>query len=112
MFASITAWIVVVLHVAFCLGETVGWTAMARRFGYTEEATRQTRVLALNQGFYNLGAAAVLAWALLTGQSATATALLIFVVGMAIVGAVSVRWTLFLFQGVPAVLALVARTLS
>lgn len=106
MFATITAWIVVALHLAFALFESVGWTAMARRFGYSPEATETTRRLALNQGAYNGGLAAVLGWALVAGHGPTATAMLIYVVAMAIVGALSVRWTIFVVQGVPAVVAL------
>ena len=108
MLASVTAWIVVVLHVLFGVSESVGWTQMARRFGYSREATETTRPLALNQGAYNAGVAALLAWALVTGQAATVVALLAFVVAMAIVGAASVRWTIFVIQGLPAVIALAA----
>lgn len=106
MLATITAWIVVALHLVFALAESVGWDKMARRFGYSREATNTTRRLALNQGAYNAGLALVLGWALVTGQQATVTAMLVYVIAMAIVGAVSVRWTIFAIQGVPAVVAL------
>jgi len=112
MIATVIAWIVVVLHVLFGLAESVGWDQMARRFGYTKEQTDTTRSLALNQGAYNAGVAAVLGWALVTGQGATVIALLAFVVAMAIVGAASVRWTIFVIQGVPALLALAATQLG
>ncbi|MCA9609660.1 MAG: DUF1304 domain-containing protein [Myxococcales bacterium] len=106
MIAVIAAWVVVVLHFAFAFAETVGWTQMARRFGYSKEQADTTRSLALNQGFYNAGLAAVLGWALATGHSATVIAMLAYVVAMAIVGAVSVRWTIFVIQGLPALIAL------
>lgn len=109
MLAVVTGWIVVVLHVLFALAETVGWRGMARRFGYDREQTETTRVLALNQGFYNAGLAAVLGWALATGQDATVIAMLVYVIAMAIVGAVSARWTIFVIQGVPALVALAMR---
>ncbi len=112
MIAAVTAWIVVVLHLVFGLAESVGWDQMARRFGYNKEKTEITRSLALNQGAYNAGLATVLAWALLTGQAATVVAMLVYVVAMAIVGAVSVRWTIFVVQGVPAVIALAAALLG
>lgn len=112
MLATIPAWIVVVLHVLFGLAESVGWTGMARRFGYNREKTEITRALALNQGAYNAGLAGVLAWALATGRTDTAIAMLVYVVAMAIVGAVSVRWTIFVVQGVPAVIALAALLLA
>lgn len=108
MFATVTAWIVVALHVVFALAESVGWSQMARRFGYTPEQTETTRRLALNQGAYNAGLAAVLGWALLAGQGATVVAMLAYVLSMAVVGALSVRWTIFVLQGIPAGIALAA----
>lgn len=112
MLATIPAWIVVALHVLFGLAESVGWSGMARRFGYNREKTEITRALALNQGAYNAGLAGVLAWALATGRTDTVVAMLVYVVVMAIVGAVSVRWTIFLIQGVPALIALAAVLLA
>ena len=106
MFATAAIWLVIVLHVLFGLGESVGWNAMAKRFGYKPAAIAATKVLALNQGAYNAGFAALLAWALLAGQGATVIALLCFIVAMSVVGALSVRWTIFVVQGVPAVTAL------
>lgn len=106
MLATIPAWTVVALHVLFGLAESVGWSGMARRFGYDREETEITRALALNQGAYNAGLAGMLAWALVTGRTDTAMAMLVYVLVMGIVGAVSVRWTIFVVQGVPAVVAL------
>ena len=106
MIAVIAAWVVVALHLLFALAETVGWTQMARRFGYSKEQADTTRPLALNQGFYNAGLAAVLGWALAMGHGETVIAMLAYVVAMAVVGAVSVRWTIFVIQGVPALIAL------
>jgi len=106
MLATIPAWTVVALHVLFGLAESVGWSGMARRFGYDREKTEITRALALNQGAYNAGLAGMLAWALVTGRTDTAMAMLVYVLVMGIVGAVSVRWTIFVVQGVPAVVAL------
>lgn len=111
MLATVFAWVVVGLHVIFGLAESVGWSQLARRFGYSREATETTRALALNQGAYNGGVAVVLGWALATGQGPTALAMLAFVVAMSIVGALSVRWTIFVLQGVPAVVALLAAPL-
>lgn len=108
MFVTVTAWIVVALHLVFALAESVGWSQMARRFGYSPEQTETTRRLALNQGAYNAGLAAVLGWALVAGQGATVVAMLSYVVAMAIVGALSVRWTILVIQGIPAAVALAA----
>jgi len=64
MFVALTGWIVVALHLVFALAESVGWSQMARSFGYSREDTETTRALALNQGAYNAGVALLLAWAL------------------------------------------------
>lgn len=71
-----------------------------------------TRVLALNQGADNLGVVALLAWALVAGQIPTVVAVLVFVAAMGAVGAVSMRWTLFVLQGGPAVVALLVLALG
>ncbi len=98
--------IVAALHVAFAAGESIGWTAFASRFGYSKEKIEHTRALALNQGAYNLGVAVMLGIALGTGDWSTVQVILGFIIAMAIVGAVSVRWTIFVVQGLPAVIAL------
>lgn len=106
MSATIAAVIVAVLHVAFAVGESVGWTAFARRLGYDDARIEATRPLALNQGAYNLGVAAMLGWAVYTSNWPTAQLLLLFIAAMSIVGALSVRWTIFVIQGLPALIAL------
>ncbi|MFT5359188.1 MAG: putative membrane protein [Polyangiales bacterium] len=106
MLATAAVWLVIVLHILFGLAESVGWNGMAKRFGYKPEAIVATKALALNQGAYNAGFAALLAWALVSGEAATVIALLVFILAMSIVGALSVRWTIFVIQGVPAVAAL------
>lgn len=106
MGATLSAVIVAVLHVAFAAGESVGWTAFARRLGYDDARISATRPLALNQGAYNFGVAAMLGWAVFTDNWPTAQVLLLFIVAMSIVGALSVRWTIFAIQGVPALIAL------
>lgn len=106
MFAVVVAWVVAVLHVVFGASEAFGWARMGARFGLTPDAIEHTRSLAANQGAYNFGLAAVLAWALATGQTRTVIAMLVYVVAMAVVGALTVRWTIFVIQGVPALLAL------
>lgn len=111
MVATVFAWIVVALHVLFALMESVGWSKMARRFGYNREATEITRTLAMNQGAYNLGFAALLAWALVAGHGATVIALLAFITAMAVVGALTASWTILVLQGAPAIVALLAALL-
>lgn len=112
MVGSIATWVVAALHLVFAFAESVGWDQMARRFGYRPDAIEHTRKLALNQGAYNAGVAALLGWALVTDQGPTVIALLVFIVAMALVGGLSVRWTIFAIQGAPAVLALAATLLT
>ena len=106
MSASLAVVIVAILHVAFAAGESVGWSAFAGRLGYDQARIEATRPLALNQGAYNFGVAAMLGWSVLGSEWQTAQLLLIFIVAMSIVGALSVRWTIFAIQGVPALIAL------
>ena len=106
MLATAFVVIVAVLHVAFAAGESVGWSGMAARFGYSKEKIEHTRKLALNQGAYNLGVAAMLGVGLATDNAAMVQTLLWFIVAMAVVGGASVRWTIFAIQGVPALIAL------
>ena len=60
--------VVSALHVGFFILESILWTSppMARLFGNTVEDAERTKVLALNQGFYNLGIAGLLIGFLLT----------------------------------------------
>jgi len=106
--AVIACLVVAALHVVFMLLESVLWTTPRGRkiFGQTVEGAEATKVLALNQGVYNGGVAALLAWAALTDRPDTAGALLIFIVAMGIVGAVTAKPTILLFQAVPAAVAL------
>jgi putative membrane protein len=78
----------------------------------SKEDVATTKAMALNQGFYNGGLACVLLWALFTANHATVLAMLLYVVAMAVVGALSVSPRIFLIQGVPAVAALVLTLLA
>ena len=104
--ATAAAALVVALHLLFALAETVGWSKMARGFGYNREQIETTKVLAMNQGAYNAGLACVLGWALAAGHQETALAMLLYVVAMAVVGAATAKWTIFVIQGLPALIAL------
>lgn len=106
MLATIAVTVVAVLHVAFAAGESVGWTAFARRMGYDAARIEATRSLALNQGAYNFGVAAMLGYAVWTQAWPTVHMILLFIIAMSVVGALSVRWTIFVVQGVPAIIAL------
>src|SRR5688500_10209493 len=106
--AVIAALVVAGLHLVFMVLESILWTAPAGRriFAHTVEQAAATRVLALNQGLYNGGLAVLLVWAALTGRTDTTGALLGFLVAMGIVGAITAKPTILLFQAVPAAIAL------
>ncbi len=106
--ALVASLAVAALHVVFFVLESVLWTtATGRRiFGQSRDDAQTTRVLALNQGAYNAGVAALLAWAVLTDCGDTATALLAFIVAMGVVGGVTAKPTILALQAAPAALAL------
>jgi putative membrane protein len=106
--AQIAIGVVAAAHVTFMILESVLWTTPTGRriFAQTVESAEQTKVLALNQGVYNGGVAALLVWAVATGRPATAAALLIFVVAMGVVGAVTAKPTILVAQALPAAVAL------
>ena len=97
------------LHVGFFVLEALLWTAPTGRkiFRMSKEKADTTKVLAANQGVYNLALAAVLAWAAVTpGQDKAALALLGFVAAVGAFGAATVSRTILYVQAVPALLAL------
>ena len=83
---------VAVAHAWFMVLESVLWTRPFGRktFGQSREDAEKTKVLALNQGLYNGGVAALLVWAALeergltAGAGRTVDALLIFIVAMGV----------------------------
>lgn len=104
--AQLAVALVAFLHVVFAAAESIGWQAFATRMGYSRDRIEATRQLAANQGAYNLGVAAMLGWSMVSGDWGTVAMLLAFIVVMGIVGALTVRWTIFVVQGIPAILGL------
>lgn len=106
--AQIAIGVVAAAHVIFMVLESVLWTTPTGRriFAQTVDGAEATRVLALNQGVYNGGVAALLVWAMVTGRPATAAALLVFIIAMGIVGAVTAKPTILVAQALPAAVAL------
>ena len=100
--------VVAALHTAFMVLESVLWDGPIGRkvFRMSAEQAAATKVLALNQGLYNLALAVLLTWAALMGHGPTAAAGLVFVVAMGIVGAATVSWRIIVLQSLPAVVAL------
>ena len=96
------------LHLGFFLLESILWTSphVMRLFGNTQEEAGSTRILALNQGCYNLGVALLLVHFLVTGNMSAISSILIFIIGMGLIGAITANWRIVIFQSLPAVLAL------
>ena len=107
------------LHVLFFALESLWWRqpAVRRAFGLTEEQAETTRLLAFNQGFYNLFLALGAAWGQLApslGQPVAGRAVSVFALG-SMLGAALVllrskpsAWQGALAQGLPPLVALAA----
>ena len=106
--STIATMVVSALHVGFFILESVLWTSppVTRLFDTTVEDANTTKVLALNQGFYNLGVAGLLIGFVLTDNEMGVLGMLAFVVVMGIVGAVTANWRIFLVQSLPALLTI------
>jgi len=105
--STIAIFAVATLHVGFFILESVLWTspAVMRLFNTTKEEAQATRVLALNQGFYNLGAAALLMAFYATSNSAGIMGVLFFLFSMGVVGALTANWRIIVVQSLPAMVA-------
>ena len=103
--STLAIFAVAALHIGFFVLEAVLWTSpkVRRVFGNTEEEALATRVLALNQGFYNLGAAVLLIWFHATNNAAGVAGVLLFLASMGVIGALTANWRIILFQTVPAI---------
>ena len=95
------------LHVGFFVLESVLRTtpAVRRMFGTSEEEALASRVLALNQGVYNLGAAVLLLVFLATANATGALGVLLFLSAMGLVGAATANWRIVFVQTLPALVA-------
>jgi len=96
-------------HVYFFVLESLLWRKPLGRktFQMDEAKAEATAQLAVNQGFYNLFLAAGLAWSALTPNPTLRIYTLLFVIGAAIVGGLTVSMRILLIQGLPAAAALV-----
>ncbi len=103
---------VAIEHLYFLYLEIFMWTRpLGRRvFGLSKEDAQTTKVLALNQGLYNGFLSAGLIWGLLHTNAVFGVQIqqffLLCVLIAAIVGGVTVKRSILLIQGMPAVLAL------
>lgn len=114
MTAHVLLGVVALLHVAFFAMESLWWTtpAVRQRMGQTVEQAQATRVLAQNQGVYNLFLAAGCLWAIVCPDAGMGRQLGLFFTGCvivaAIVGGATASRRILVVQGLPAVLAMVA----
>ena len=99
--------VVAALHVVFFAMESIFWTtpAVRRAFLNSAEQAQETRVLALNQGAYNLGLAVLLTWLYFRGDQTSALGVLVYIVSMGVVGACSANWRILVVQSAPAAVA-------
>ena len=105
--SEVLIYVVASLHVIFFVLESLLWTSpqVRRAFKITAEEAETTKVLALNQGGYNLGVALMLLWFQHTGNTQGVTVTLVFLASMGVLGALTANWRILLFQAIPALLA-------
>ena len=106
--------LVAIEHLIILVVEMFFWTKARTRkiFGLSSELAEQTKAMAANQGLYNGFLAAGLFWGLVHSNLAFGFQIqcffLLCVILASIYGAFSVKRSIFLVQGVPAILALLA----
>ncbi len=106
--STIAISLVIALHIAFFILESLVWTTpkVRRLFKNSEEDAKTTKVLAQNQGFYNLGAALLLLWFHCNGNIQGTYGILIFISCMGVVGGLTANRAILVLQSLPAVIAL------
>ena len=104
---SIAIFLVIGLHIGFFILESILWTSpkVMALFQNTTDEAQSTRVLALNQGFYNLGVAVMLGWLYWANNPPGISATLLFIIAMGIVGAITANWRIVFIQSLPAAVA-------
>jgi putative membrane protein len=115
--ATVLVALVAVEHIWFAILEMVLWTKPLglKTFQRTEAQQKESAVLAMNQGLYNLFLVAGLAWSLVAAEP-TAHALKLFFLGCVVVagvfGGLTVNRRIMFLQAGPAALGLVATLLA
>ncbi len=114
--ASVLIVFVAVEHLAFLVLEMFLWTTPIGHqvFGLTPAFAEQSSALAANQGLYNGFLAAGLIWSLIRKEDAYAIKIffLVCVVVAGIFGAATVKTSILIVQGTPAIAALLLLVLS
>ncbi len=114
MLASVSVGVVALLHVGFFVMESMLWMTPKVRaiFGTSEDDAATGRVLALNQGFYNLGAAILLLVFHCGGNQVGTLGVLAYLCAMGLVGGFSASKSILVIQSLPAALAIGLLTLG
>lgn len=116
--AGIMVALVAIEHLYILVMEMFLWTTprVMKTFGTTPELAQSTSSMAANQGLYNGFLAAGLIWSLLHPDAGFAHQLAIFflicVIVAALYGGLSVKRSILLMQGLPAVIALLLVLIS
>ena len=112
--ATLLVGLVAVLHMGFAALEMFYWDHPIGRsvFNMTAEQSAFSAQLAFNQGLYNLFLAAGLIWGLLAQKRDVVIFFLLCVITAGVVGALTVKMSIFFTQGVAAIAALLAWFLS
>ena len=114
--ASVLIAFVAVEHLAFLVLEMFLWTTPFGHqvFGLTPAFAEQSSALAANQGLYNGFLAAGLIWSLIRKEDAYAIKIffLVCVVVAGIFGAITVKTSILIVQGTPALAALLLLVFS
>jgi len=112
--AKVLILIIAVLHAGFLVLEMFFWDHPFGRktFGMTPEFSRESAVLAANQGLYNGFLAAGLIWGLISGLNSVILFFLICVLIAGLYGGFTASRRILYIQALPALIALIAVYLS
>src|SRR5512143_2272829 len=112
--ANILIGIIALLHFGFLSLEMFLWDHPVgrKRFGTTPEFSKQSAVLAANQGLYNGFLATGLIWGLAINSTPIKIFFLSCILVAGVFGGITVRRTILYIQALPALVALIAVLLS
>ena len=106
-------WVVAGLHIGFCAAELILWERLTPLLKiYDADAAKITAPVGMNMGVYNGVIAACLLWLLhayglgVDQIRSLGTLLLVSIIIAGIFGGFTIKWTIPIFQSLPAALAL------
>lgn len=102
-----SVFVVAILHIIFFVLESILWTSpqVIRLFGMSEIEANATKLLAFNQGCYNLGASILLITFFVKDNQLGVLGILAYLSIMGLVGALTANWRIIIIQSLPATLA-------